>query len=148
MLFGLVFYVFDAALLALCALLLWRMPESPSEEPADALARSWSPVVGVIAMLRGGWRLISLVPVWSFLMSEDSTGTMQLLMMAVVVTTLALVFVGFLTAQRTILQKISSVSVRDTLGDIVGACWGARRAIAIAAVVVGIAQLVPSFNLL
>ncbi len=148
---GFLFYLIDTVLLVLCGILLWRMPESPSEAPTDSFVKSLAGGVGILSLIRGAWRLIGLVTAWSFLFSEDSpaseSGALHFMMLSMIVAPIALLFAGFLTSQRTIQSRLESVSLRDTLGDLATAVWSYRRPIGIAAAVIGVAQAIPFFLL-
>lgn len=140
-----IFALADLLLLLLCGVIALRLPARPSEPLPEGGLTSAAMGIGIVAMVRGVWRLVTVIPM--LVMLSDSDSESPTLLNIYVGVALASMVVGFLTglliAQHKISERSTSPFVKDTLGEIASFVWPARQVLAIGALVCAAAQLAP-----
>lgn len=140
-----IFALVDLVLLALCGVIALRLPNQASDPLPEGGVTSIAMGVGSVAMVRGLWRLVTLIP-WLASMSDSdaSSSSFMTMFLAISIASTVVVFLtGLLIAQQKISERSTSPFVKDTLGEIASFVWPARKALAIGALVCAAAQIAP-----
>lgn len=139
------FALVDLVLLALCGVIALRLPSGASDPLPEGGLTSVAKGIGIVAMVRGLWRLVTLVP-WLLSASESDAASSSFTTVFVgisIASTVVLFVTGVLIAQQKISEQSTSPFVKDTLGEIASFVWPARHPFAIGALLCAAAQIVP-----
>lgn len=140
-----IFALVDLVLLALCGVIALRLPSQASDPLPEGALSSAAMGIGIVAMVRGVWRLVTLVPSLALIADSDTGSSMFMnVYWGIAIASMVVGFLtGLLIAQHKISERSTSPFVKDTLGEIASFVWPARQALAIGALVCAAAQIAP-----